>query len=72
MDYANCRGGVGRKGCGAPIIWITTENGKKCPLDREPEKRYVMTLRGDWKMVDTYVSHFATCPNAALFREKKT
>ena len=65
MDYANC------KACKAEIIWIMTENGKKCPLDREPEKRWVFTLSGTWKLVDTYISHFATCPSEDLFREKK-
>ena len=65
MDYAKCRG------CKADIIWIVTENGKKCPLDRKPEKRWVMTLKGTWKLVDTYISHFATCEQEQLFRKDK-
>jgi len=66
MDFGKC------KACKADIAWIMTENGKKCPLDREPEKRYVLTLSGTWKMVDTYVSHFATCPQEAMFRKETT
>ncbi len=56
MDYAI------HKACKREIIWVMTENGKKTMLDREPEKMWVFTLSGTWKMVDCYRSHFATCP----------
>lgn len=30
MNVSKCRA------CGAPIVWITTSNGKKMPCDAEP------------------------------------
>lgn len=63
------------KGCGADIIWIKTMSGKAMPVDAKPEKRIVMlendvtgTQRGDVR--DTYISHFATCPQSDAFRKK--
>lgn len=65
--------------CGAPIVWATTVNGKAIPLDPEP------TTFGNLVVVDgiarpprigddvpflQYVSHFATCPNAAVHRKR--
>lgn len=67
MDYAKCKG----TDCGAEIIWIKTEAGKNHPVDRKPEKRWVLTLSGAWKLVDTYGTHFNTCPAEAMFRGKK-
>lgn len=68
MNYATCKG----KDCGAEIIWIKTENDKNHPVDRKPEKMWVMTLSGRWKLVDCYRSHFGTCPAEAMFRKDKT
>ena len=62
MDLSTCKTKGQRRGCGADIYWIVTEAGKKHPIDREPEKMWVMTLSGDWKMVDCFRSHFASCP----------
>lgn len=72
------------KSCGAEIVWIRTQAGKPHPLDAKPEKRWValgdLTCGGPiddrmdaashgWSLVDTYVSHFATCPHAAEHRK---
>lgn len=54
------------KGCGFPIVWITTKDGKKMPCD--PEKLTVITDNGD--AVTGRVSHFSTCPAADIFRKK--
>lgn len=55
------------RGCGAPIVWGITEAGKKVPLD-PPEKRYV-ELGGDRvRIVETWLSHFATCTWSDDFR----
>jgi len=67
---ANCRS------CNAPILWIRTPGGKLTPLDAKPEKRYVLNLThgGDVpgaSLEPTYVSHFATCPNAAKHRKPR-
>jgi hypothetical protein len=69
---ANC------KSCGAEIIWATSVNDKPIPLDAKPEKRLILVFhrnveRGDYneaRMVDTYVSHFASCPDAAQHRKR--
>lgn len=66
--------------CGAAILWVKTlPGGKAMPLDAKPEKRVVLVdaiggldrdgVRG--RVVDTYVSHFATCPQAAEHRRPK-
>jgi hypothetical protein len=67
---ANCRS------CGAEIVWAKTERGKAIPLDAKPEKRFVleevpMQRDRQARQVTTYVSHFATCPDADKFRSKR-
>ncbi len=61
MSAATC------KGCGAPIVWGVTEAGNKVPLDPS-ERRYVEIDEGRLRIVDTWVSHFATCPKSDDFR----
>lgn len=62
------------KGCGAEIAWSKTERGKAVPLNRPPEKRFIMFVKSDGteyvKLVETWVSHFVTCPQAAEFRKQ--
>ena len=59
--------------CGAPIVWGTTKAGKKVPLD-PPEDRYARqpntSVLGEPLVVirETWLSHFATCPNADQHR----
>jgi adenosyl cobinamide kinase/adenosyl cobinamide phosphate guanylyltransferase len=50
------------KWCRAEIIFITNENGNDVPVDAKAQKRYVRTLRGDWKLVDCFLPHHASCP----------
>ena len=67
-QYGACRG------CGADIVWAVTEKGKRVPLNPKSEKRFIFT---SWPQIeptlvtlmDTYVSHFATCPKAEEFRK---
>ncbi len=71
--------------CGAKILWVrSATNGKPMPLDPEQVvggNVSVAVMRGDalatakvlWndpKRV-AYVSHFATCPNAAEHRRAR-
>ena len=60
------------RSCGAPILWVRTTTGKAMPVDAKPEKRIVLdpadTGQPTGRVVDTYVSHFATCPHAAKHR----
>ena len=55
------------KGCKAEIGFIKTKQGKKMPVD--PKKVTVVTKGGS--VVTGYISHFATCPEAKQFRNKK-
>lgn len=65
------------KTCQQEIVWGKTEAGKNVPLD-PPEKRYIradltgdLATEDDYIMVDTHVSHFATCPQADQHRKEK-
>ncbi len=66
------------KGCGAQIIWAVTEAGKRIPLDETPQKRIILVghlnvEHGNYneaRVVNTYQSHFVTCPKATEFRSK--
>ena len=68
------------RSCGADIIWVATESGKVAPVDARPEKRYVLTEITRQtspgmsaplaRLKPTYMSHFATCPNAAEHRHQ--
>jgi hypothetical protein len=72
------------KSCQAPIVWTTTTNGKRMPVDADP----VLTPRG-FRLSDEdqdeaapiatfvttpdagerlYQSHFSTCPQGANWR----
>jgi hypothetical protein len=65
--------------CHREIVWGVTEAGKRVPLD-PPEKRYIRAdlmaehyaTEDDYIMVETHVSHFATCPQADQHRKEKT
>jgi hypothetical protein len=61
------------KGCGAEIVWSVTQLGKRIPLDARPERRFLLLSDpGEGvRLVDTYQSHFATCPKAPEFRKGK-
>jgi len=60
--------------CGAPIRWAVTAAGRRMPLDTKPVTLFVLVGSTDEQgnqRVDTrtgYVSHFATCPQAAEHR----
>jgi hypothetical protein len=69
-DQSTCRG------CGQPVLWVTTEKGAKMPLSiASKQKRFVVQpMAGDamlGKMVDTYLSHFGDCPASAQFKREK-
>jgi len=57
------------RSCGAPVRWVQDGYGKNQILDEKPEKRWVFNAStGVWSIEDTYVSHFATCPDAEKWR----
>lgn len=72
------------RSCGASIIWLPTESGKKMPCDAKPIP-YTEDPAGNLTLVTSdgrvvrakadatsdfvgYVSHFATCPDANKWR----
>jgi hypothetical protein len=59
------------RGCGAPVLFVTSAvSGKAMPLNQRAEKRLVVGEDGKARVVDTYLSHFSTCPKADEFRRK--
>lgn len=63
------------KGCGAPITWAVTPNGKRVPVDTRPVV-YALVTEPDGTVRaqrvksegrEFGVSHFATCPKASDF-----
>lgn len=69
------------KSCGAPIRWAKTPSGSSVPLDAEPVASGNVALRSDGIAIylkageprpagATFVSHFATCPDAKQHRKR--
>lgn len=62
------------RGCGRPVLWVTTVDGKTVPLDPsppvyhrvwDPETDGAFWILGSNDPEPTaMVSHFSTCPNA--------
>lgn len=70
------------RNCGAAIVWATTKRGKPWPLDAEPSPAgswvlskgvvyYITNPEFGLSLVDRYVSHSASCPDAADFRRSR-
>lgn len=67
------------RSCGAEILWATTENGKRIPIDPEPAERPSGLFKLEQSLLGlkavsvagepVYLSHFVTCPNAAAHRK---
>lgn len=63
------------RSCGARIRWAQTAAGKRIPLDPTPEKRVTLDNYTGSEVAavrDTYVSHFATCPDADVHRRSRS
>ena len=58
------------KACGTPIVFVKTPSGKTQVLDETTKEKRVAVIDDVAHMVDTYLSHYATCPNAKEFRRK--
>ena len=58
------------KTCGAKITWAKTESGKHMPLDFPGEKRIIVDNGGVIHILDTFISHFSSCPDAAEHRKR--
>lgn len=72
-------------GCGAPIIWASTNRGEKMPVDEQPStdgnvllrmlggKPHAEVVRNPAKLFGKVArkSHFASCPVASQFRRPR-
>lgn len=60
--------------CGAEILWgVNPSTGKRVPLSvKSMEKRFIYGLASQTVlMTETYLSHFADCPQAAQHRRER-
>lgn len=64
------------RSCGAELTWARSKStGKPMPLDTDSkEKRLAVVSMADdgtpeFRQVDTYLSHFATCDDPERFRK---
>lgn len=66
------------RGCGKPVVWGETKDGKKIPLDPTPPvyKQFIDEFNNVWlercfseltRRPTAMVSHFATCKAANQF-----
>ena len=53
--------------CGEEIYWLKTDSGKNIPVDVDSVADKEVTVFDPHQMI----SHFATCKDADLWREKK-
>jgi hypothetical protein len=62
------------RGCGAPIFFLKTPQGRNHPVDANPVKVWIRPTDNPdaWVLAEGYVSHFATCPQAEAFRNRGT
>lgn len=70
--------------CHAPIIWATTTNAKKMPVDYEPSEQgnialqpgglgplaIVLSVAKQFGRKGLRTSHFVTCPDAKTWRSR--
>jgi hypothetical protein len=57
------------RSCQADVLFVPTKDGKQMPLDAPGEQRLVIE-EGVAVVRLTYVSHFATCPEAEKWRKR--
>jgi hypothetical protein len=53
------------RACGARILWVSTPNDKRMPLDHEPERRFVIDAGKNpmqARQRNVYTCHLDTCP----------
>jgi hypothetical protein len=68
-DRGTCRG----PNCRAPIFWRETTNGKKVPLDDNPEpiERRQSSTGRLIEIVSSEPMHHRTCPDVESFRRER-
>lgn len=59
------------RSCDQPVKWVLMATGGRMLVNLPAEKRVVIDpFQNVAKIMDTYVSHFATCPKADEHRRK--
>lgn len=63
------------RSCNEEIRWITTPAGKQHPINAKPNMQWVLLhnlvkQQEEWNLLETYESHFATCPQGKLWSKK--
>lgn len=75
------------RSCGKPIFWLETTKGRMMPIDAKAEQRVVAVQASDHlvlagkqdldvgdaraRVIATYTAHFASCPNAGEWRNRR-
>jgi len=73
------------RSCGAPIRWVISDRGRSIPIDDKPDPKGLLVLQphedGRTRAVHfgtvvpgdapRFTSHFATCPQAAQWRQPR-
>ena len=57
------------RGCGKPILWAETIEGKKIPLDPRPPVYRFISEKQVMRDQEAYVSHWATCKEWSKIKE---
>jgi len=60
------------RSCEAEIFWVTMDGtGKKMPIDAHPNPMVLVVSpdRTRARFVESWTSHFITCPNADMHRK---
>jgi len=50
--------------CGKRVMWVATQNGRRMPLDADPDRRFVLDSASApmvGRLRNTYTCHLETC-----------
>ena len=67
LAYGKC------KSCGAEVYWgCSAKSGRPTPVNARPVRNQIVGQRtGKLHTVETWIPHWATCPNAAQHRRRE-
>lgn len=58
------------RACGVPIVWLSTDAGRKMPVEAFPDGTYPAPgQRYDWEV---HTDHWRGCPAAERFKRRAT
>lgn len=56
--------------CGAEIAWVKMTTHGNMPVDSDSKEKRICILNHIGHVLDTYIPHWATCPNAKEWKGK--